>query len=794
MKVSEITKIPLDISPPESHRVFSTFGSIPVVLFFSGCELSVYSSLDGSLMKRLHSPDVIEKVIECSFNGYGNCIAALSYSFCNIWSSLGELYSVVLPCRMSAMYAIDGGILFERIDDLFSMNTSFTISTPIHSIPMYFSLVSPLGIPKPILQKQEGEELTVTALNLSRMVNTSMDLFSSRIGDNQDREVSIISVLRDVHLLFLYNNSTYQHYLFRWISTESASLGLPSEEAILESVMNDDQGTLNDSFIQLLSSPEYCLERVFQGMDSYDAFLSICWIEVDSFVFLYCQLKNSIRVYQTQKDSFLDTESPFPIDIDFIQEIQGVIVDRIPDTPFLLIRFGLDWGIVFGSTLLVSGVKSTIKDSVTTDLHSDPSQSVLRKYVIDQRIVFEMTESVIELWFIRLHLDPISEKLLKIVEPLIGNVFYSENGFQIESSEQPLLFLADYSWIINDQTTLDYCTSRLSSDHVLLDAYSSSSPYLWEKASESMQLPISMILQLLLIQPQDKRIQERMELYERYRIAGEIPLQVLHSFIANEFNERIGIGVSPILNYYEVMADLQKQRCISVASKPSPLLQEIWNLLSFFLFADLTCSPHVVNLHLSSENTSVNVPRTIQEKIEAQLLSSFGNALIQPLLDNSSNPSWLQQLHSLSYHLILSGRKNDESDVMDCEFSRGVLFSSRVQNTIIVLSRWLRKYSSFSITMNDLDYLLDSHPVEEQIGILLSLGFSGHLRSLPLALYKHKLVFCYSQQWRSNSHQQVEIDYQLEAAVSVPVCIYCSFYLHWQLLINHRITIKSSTF
>ena len=765
MNVSEITRIPLDISPPESRRVFSAFGPIPVILSFAGCELSVYSSIDGSLMKRLHSPDVIEKVIECSFDGYGNCIAALSYSFCNIWSALGELYSVALPCRMSAMYAIDSGILFERIDDLFSMNTSFTISTPIHSIPMYFSLVSPLGIPKPMLQKQEGEELTVTALNLSRMVNTSMDLFSSRIGDNQDREVSIICVLRDVHLLFVYNNSSCQHSLFRWISTESASLGLPSEEAILESVMNDDQDTLNDSFIQLLCSPEYCLERVFQGMDSYDAFLSICWIEVDSFVFLYCQSKNSIRIYQTRKDSFLDTESPFPINVDFIQEIEGVIVDPIPDTPFLLIRLGSDWGIVFGSTLLAPVVKGARKDFVLTDSHSNHSQSALHKYVMNQGIVIEMTESAIEQWFVHLRLDPISEKLLKIVEPLIGNVLYSEDGFRIESSEQPLLFLADYSWIIHDQTTLNDCVSRLSSEHVLLEAYSSSSPYLWEKANESLQLPIAMILQLLLIQPQDKRIQERIELYERYRIAGEIPLQVLQSFILNEFNKGIGIGVSPILSFYEIMAEFQKQRCVSVVSKSSSLLQEIWNLLSFILFTDLMCSPHVVNLHLSSENTSVNVPRTIQEKIEAQLLSSFGNALIQPLLTSSPNLSWLQQLHSLSYQLILSGRKNDESDVMDCEFSRGVLFSSRVQNTIITLSCMLRKYSSFSITMNDLDYLLEGHPVEEQIGILLSLGFSGHLRSLPLTLYKHKLVFCYSQQWGGNSHQQVEIDYQLEAAV-----------------------------
>ena len=49
-----------------------------------------------------------------------------------------------------------------------------------------------------------------------------------------------------------------------------------------------------------------------------------------------------------------------------------------------------------------------------------------------QGIVIEMTESAIEEWFVHLRLDPISEKLLKIVEPLIGNVLYSEDGFRIE--------------------------------------------------------------------------------------------------------------------------------------------------------------------------------------------------------------------------------------------------------------------------------------------------------------------------------------------------------------------------
>ena len=175
----------------------------------------------------------------------------------------------------------------------------------------------------------------------------------------------------------------------------------------------------------------------------------------------------------------------------------------------------------------------------------------------------------------------------------------------------------------------------------------------------------------------------------------------------------------------------------------------------------------MVNLNLSSTNDSVNISQLIQTQIEAQLLSINANSLIQPCAEESSDPSWIQQLHSLSLHLILSGRKNDEGDVIECHFARETLFFSRIQNTIVILSPYLEKYASSRLTINDLDFLLENHSVEEQIGILLSLGYSRHLLSIPLSLYKHKLVLCSAYQWKSKSNRQIEVDYQLELGVLI---------------------------
>lgn len=172
-----------------------------------------------------------------------------------------------------------------------------------------------------------------------------------------------------------------------------------------------------------------------------------------------------------------------------------------------------------------------------------------------------------------------------------------------------------------------------------------------------------------------------------------------------------------------------------------------------------------MNLNLSSANISVNVSELIHTQIEAQLLSLHGNSLLQPCVEHSSDPSWIQQLHSLSLHLILSGRKNDEGDVIECHFSRETLLFSRIQNTISILCPYLEQYSSAPFTINDLDYLLENHSDEEQIGILLSLGFSRHLQSIALSLYKHKLVLCSAYQWKSKSNRQIEVDYLFEIGV-----------------------------
>ena len=584
MNVSEFTRIRLSDRIREEKPIFSKFGSVPHIVSFSGGELYVYRVTDGSLIRQLHSPDRIEKVTECTFSGYGNCIAALSYSYCNIWNEEGELFSVVLPCRMQAMYPIDNGLVFERIEDLFSMNTSFSISTPIHSIPMYFSLTSPMSIPKPILQKQEGEDLSVTALNLSRIMNTSMDLFSSRIADNLEHDLSIIGIVPEIHLLFLYKRSVGRHSFLRWVSTSSASIGLQSEEAVLDQMMKDDGCELNDAFIQQLCGPEMCLDEVFQGMESSTAYSRLFWIQADSTVFLYCQEGCTIQVYQVGAVFFLDKDSMFPMNIEYVCEIQGTAVGRMPDTPFLLVRFNTDeWGIVVGSSVLISG-KQEESIAVVSDSNlgmAEEKEDRVTEYCFSDGILIEYSEPSLIFRIVQLPLDCVNSKLLSLANPLLNHVHYSNDGIQIDADEQTLLFLADYFWILNDEKSLNECITRLS-NHILKEAYYLYSPLFWEKVDPSMQLPLPMILRLRFIDESDERIQERMNLYANYQQIEELPFKVLKTFLGKEMIEDSSFSASPLLLLLSLFGLSRKKKAFKYSyerNEPS-VIQEVHNLIS----------------------------------------------------------------------------------------------------------------------------------------------------------------------------------------------------------------------
>lgn len=601
MNVSDFTRIILSCRVNGSKPVLSAFGSVPHILSFSGCELYVYRVMDGSLIKQLHSPDRIEKAVECKFSGYGNCIAALSYSYCNIWNEEGELFSVVLPCRMQTMYAIDNGLVFERIDDLFSMNTSFSISTPIHSIPMYFSLTSPMNIPKPILQKQDGEDLSVTALNLSRIVNTSMDLFSSRIADNLEHDVSIICLLPDVHLIFLYKRSLGRHSLLRWVSTSSASVGIQSEEAVLDQIMKEDGFQLNDAFMQQLCSPEMCLDEVFQGMESSSAYSRLFWIQVDSTVFLYCQEGNTIHVYQVRADFFTDKDFMFPMDMEFVCDIPGIAVGRLPNSPFLLVRLSVDeWEIVLGSSLLFSVKQEeplVTRNASIEEEEQDQEESPVKKtgsngellshpkdqsteYCFSNGLLIEFSEPTLIFRLFQLPLDCVNDKLLSLASPLLNRVQFQNGFIQIDSDEQIFLFLADYFWIMNDEKSLSECISRLSRQ-VPKDIYYSYYPLCWEKIDPSMQLPLPMILHLCLIDGSDKRIQDRLALYLTYQHIEDLPAKVLKAFMGKELTEDSNFGISPVLSLLGLSKKQKRSSGLSKEGKEPSVIQEVRNLISF---------------------------------------------------------------------------------------------------------------------------------------------------------------------------------------------------------------------
>ena len=116
------------------------------VFVWKDSTLYIHNALNGELMGKRKTRDSIVKVVYCSFNGYGTCIAALLHDGCQIWDEGGDGYMVSLPCRMSTVFSIRNGLLFERIDDAQLTNTSFNLTSTLHAFPNYFSLSSPLSL------------------------------------------------------------------------------------------------------------------------------------------------------------------------------------------------------------------------------------------------------------------------------------------------------------------------------------------------------------------------------------------------------------------------------------------------------------------------------------------------------------------------------------------------------------------------------------------------------------------------------------------------------------------------
>ena len=164
---------------------------------------------------------------------------------------------VPLPCRMENIYSMSEGVILERIDDLMIMNTSFSVLSPIRSIPMYFSLLSPLAIPKPINQRREGEDLDESFVNLSRFLNTSLnhsmtDIYNSRIiPSKEDRDTLIVSFLPTYSLCIVYNQSLHQHSILRVVRNPKTTTTLLTE------ILSSETLQQHDAFIDSMSLPDF---------------------------------------------------------------------------------------------------------------------------------------------------------------------------------------------------------------------------------------------------------------------------------------------------------------------------------------------------------------------------------------------------------------------------------------------------------------------------------------------------------------------------------------------------------
>lgn len=203
----------------------------------------------------------------------------------------------------------------------------------------------------------------------------------------------------------------------------------------------------------------------------------------------------------------------------------------------------------------------------------------------------------------------------------------------------------------------------------------------------------------------------------------------------------------------------------------------------------------VVNLHLPSDSTLTDVQKLIQVKVETQLLAISGYSILTLPSPSSQRKdlSVVQVLHKTSYHLTTSGRRNNECELTDCEFTSSFLTKSWIHSTIQKAVGIIATHKIPSIfTLDDMTYILYEKTEEEQVGLLIALGVTGLLRKVRLSLYKMKLRFYQSIQWRDEGAQNgrltEKINYKLEIGVSVLSCVDTS--ISWGYLLPIKVPVR----
>ena len=467
MRVTPTSQYQLQAISKEDHVLISEDASQPILLAYSERTITVFNIGNGKRVKQMSSSEAIRSVACCYFVEYGNCVAALLNYSCLIWSESGQSYSVPLPCRMSSMHAINYGLLFERVDDLGSMNVSFTISSASASIPMYYSLLSPLAIPKPIFQPQEGSGLpdasNISVSELSHVFDVSLnysviDLFTTRIDGNQsERDVRILASFPSYNFIVAYNNNTKEHQLIQLCDVHSRCGGMIDPHELMLKELSNANVTMKDSVFDSLNSPDLFMNLLFCGIPRDEPFSSVALVSST----LYFSSAHSVFCYSLSRVSAND-ELTQPVDLSFIEEHKGVLLTQLKDDSHLLkdavlIVNGNEWKLVLEGRLLFSqlfsppeippnSVHSTFSSLIT---FFNPSTACISHISFNS----ELSESVDSFLATLSHLSSISLHHLSTLtnlEPLVS-FFASSTPLPTLHS---LCLLLDNAWIHHNTSSL----------------------------------------------------------------------------------------------------------------------------------------------------------------------------------------------------------------------------------------------------------------------------------------------------------------------------------------------------
>ena len=426
--------------------------------------LSVYDAMNGSLICKRIARESIVKAIYCTFINYGTCIAALLRDSCMIWCEDGTAYSVAFPCRMQRIYPMTNGLLFERTEDPLSMNTSFTLLNTLRSFPNYFSLTSPLMLPKPILQINPGMSLdsisNQSILDLSRLLNTSqVDAFTSRMEEvDSGSDSFLVSSLSQWNAIVVYNRIQKSHTILKLLPLRDSEISLLPEPELLEFAMKDT--TLSDSYIQTLNYPDLVMIPLFSLPDCDDSFDHISILQDESTVYVYCCGQNQITCYSLPVHSLNTNVGMEEVDLHRIATFPGTFVceigsiSSIPSWSFLarciLINTNGSLQILFNGSPIQIPVHLP-KEGISQNRPFFCQSNTLVTYSSE---TYQLNHSFL--------IHSISTPILAYYTLYPHSISLSLPSSFTPVSIRPLLLNLDDAWIRNDTNTLKFLLQSIS--------------------------------------------------------------------------------------------------------------------------------------------------------------------------------------------------------------------------------------------------------------------------------------------------------------------------------------------